>query len=145
MKRKTVKVTAILLIFIGCFFACERKNNLVVDESASNKDCSCCMEKEVIEVLKNELVTIYFSNFPILSPNVDSLGFVREENEQNTKNNRRFLFPCYGQVPLKYRKAGQKVRISGNVINCPVSMYAPNARLLPTYIFELKLIRKEDL
>lgn len=144
MKKKIFGLTTFLLVLIGCFFACER-NNLVGNEQVSNENCSSCAEKEVIEVLENELVTIYFSSYPILSSNVDSLGFVREENEQNIQNNRRFLFPCFDQVPLEYRKEGQKVRISGNITNCSVSMYAPDAKLLPAYIFELTLIRKEDI
>jgi hypothetical protein len=107
-------------------------------------DCAICTEKEIIEVIKNELVTIYFSGFPIQSEGVDSLGFAREQNEQNIQKNRMFLHPCYGQVPLEYRVKGLKVRISGNITNCHPDIYAPYERLLPSYIFELTSIKKVE-
>ena len=128
------KLCYVLIVICLTGLACKEKK----------ADCTTCTEKKVIEVIKNEVVTICFMGFPIQSEGVDSLGFAREENEQNIQNNRMFLFPCYGQIPLEYREAGLKVRISGNVTNCHPDIYAPYARLLPSYIFELTSIKKAE-
>ena len=136
-------VACATLLGMFLFMACEPTSMQTFNPPGevpmnSNTDCGACAQKKITKVLENELATIVYSGVPIQSEGVDSLAFVTELNNQET------LYPCYGQVPMEYRKEGLKVRISGNVTNCGVSRYAPNARLLPAYIFELTSIAFEN-
>ena len=103
---------------------------------------SACKEKptncEVTKVIGNEQATVFYTEIPILTAGIDSLGFVIEQNEQVV------LYPYCGQVPLEYRESGLKVRISGSITDCELEVYAPNAKLLPAYMFELTSIERGE-
>ena len=136
---------AICLIGTACKKNESKVNELTKDienvELSMNAYCATCNceNVDITKILKNELVTICFSQFPVQSLGVDSLFFLEDKEYAPTS-----FYPCYGQVPLEYREAGLKVRISGYVTNCSVSVYAPHVRLFPSYIFELTSIRKEE-
>ena len=129
-----------LLVLCVIGMSCNKLLSPVEDDSEdeNNIGCIACGQKEITKIVENELATIVYSEYPIQTEGVDSLAFVTEQNNQE------ILHPCYGQVPLKYREAGLKVRISGNVTNCIVVRYAPNVRLLPAYILELTSIEKVE-
>ena len=116
MKRKTLFITVFLLVFASVFSNCKEKQDKI----------------------ENELATIFFTEFQICTNGVDSLGFFIEDGKP-------CLFPYCGQVPLEYRETGLKVRISGTmIVDSILDIYAPNAFLSPSYIFNLTSIERAE-
>lgn len=134
---KTMFLIFTSILFVQCVIA---QNEYIKNEK---EDYSVCGNAATIAVLKNEPAYIkescysiggkkhFFVIVLITRPNV-------EYHFSTT------IYPYQG-VPEKFQKNDLSVLISGNILDCRhivACEISPNARYAPSYLFELKTIKK---
>ncbi len=115
-------------------------DNKKVDNVIVNGEQFECENKTILTILKNEPAYIKKGCFNFFAKE-DSFAIELVNKPYGAYKN--LIYPCEG-VPENFRVEGLHVLISGNLFKCGkfnTCFSAPNVRLIPTNIFELKTIK----
>ena len=97
-----------------------------------------CNDENILKVLEDEPAILRITSYEHAGRRVNAFCFELANYHFGSRWIRSMV-----DIPKQFRKEGLSVKISGNIMSCPVSLEGidPYIRVAPTYFFEIKSIK----